>query len=103
MEKELDEAKSATSSMEASKDALETELQQQKDALASLEVKMQEQKQLTEAQQEAKVALEAKLQDTQTSKSEVEAGLDVFDVGTSLQCQFNFFWIPAGCGGFFGM
>ena len=91
MEKELDEAKSATSSMEASKDALETELQQQKDALASLEEKLQEQKQLTEVQQEAKVSLEAKLQDAQTSKSEVEAALDDFNVGTSLQCQFNFF------------
>ena len=61
------------SSMEASKDALETELQQQKDSLTSLEEKLQEQKQLTEAQQEAKVALEAKLQEMQGSKSDVEA------------------------------
>ena len=75
LQKELDEAKSATSSTEASKDALETEVQQQKDALATLEEKLQEQKQLAEAQQEAKLALEAKLQDTQTSKSEMEAGV----------------------------
>ena len=61
------------SSMEASKNALETELQQQKDSLTSLEEKLQEQKQLTEAQQEAKVALEAKLQEMQGSKSDVEA------------------------------
>ena len=52
LQKELDEAKSATSSMEE---------------------KLQEQKQLTEAQQEAKVALEAKLQEMQGSKSDVEA------------------------------
>ena len=75
MQKALDEAKSVTSSTEASEDALETELQEQKDALASLEEKLQEQKQLAEAQQEAKVALKAKLQDTQTSKSEMEAGV----------------------------
>ena len=89
MQKELDGAKSATSSMEASKDALEAELQQQKDALASLEEKMQEQKQLAEAQQEAKVALEAKLQETFASETALKSELEATNEASSaLEAKF---------------
>ena len=89
LQKELDEAKSATSSMEASKDALEAELQQQKDALASLEEKMQEQTQLAEAQQEAKVALEAKLQETFASETALKSELEATNEASSaLEAKF---------------
>ena len=76
LEKELEAAKTAATSLESSKAALEAEQQEQKDLVASLEEKLQEQKRLTDLEAEAKAALEAKLEEAQASGPASKSELD---------------------------
>lgn len=80
MRTELDAARTAASSLEASKTALAVELQEQKDFVSRLEGKLQDQKQLTETQAEssaeAKAALEVKLQEAQRTETAIKSELE---------------------------
>ena len=60
--------KAASSSLQASKTALEAEHKEQKDLVASLEEQLHKQKQLTDAEAESKADVERKLQEAQASE-----------------------------------
>ena len=68
--------KAASSSLQASKTALEAEHKEQKDLVASLEEQLEKQKQLTDAEAESKADVERKLQEAQASELALRNNLE---------------------------
>ena len=68
--------KAASSSLQASKTALEAEHKEQKDLVASLEEQLHKQKQLTDAEAESKADVERKLQEAQASELALRNNLE---------------------------
>ena len=68
--------KAASSSLQASKTALEAERKEQKDLVASLEEQLHKQKQLTDAEAESKADVERKLQEAQASELALRNNLE---------------------------
>ena len=75
-DKELETLKAASSSLQASKTALEAEHKEQKDLVASLEEQLHKQKQLTDAEAESKADVERKLQEAQASELALRNNLE---------------------------
>ena len=76
LQKELDAAKSARSSLEDSKRALEDELEEQKHTAALLQEQLQKEKRATNAEAEAKDTLKERLEAVQSSATLLQAKLE---------------------------
>lgn len=85
MEKELEAVNAASSSLEASKAALEAELKEQKDLVAALEEKFQKQQELTDVEAESRAATEKKLQEAEASETSIRSELEAAKTSASQQ------------------
>ena len=90
LQKELDAAKSARSSLEDSKRALEDELEEQKHTAALLQEQLQKEKRATNAEAEAKDTLKERLEAVQSSATLLQAKLEEAKaVETALSTQLE--------------